>query len=104
MTKIRMLALASQNGVYGTYSGLVTPDANGYVLIDERDFATFSNSGFVLVTSVSYPSDPGMSNDSTQGYFVGFLWINNSTLPRVWLCISNAARNASWILLYQQVK
>lgn len=103
MAKVRMLALGSRQGVRGTYSGLVVPDLDGYVVIDARDFPTFSNSDFTPVAAVSYLTDPNTSNDSTQGYYVGFLWINTN-IVRIWLCTSATENTATWILLYQHDK
>ena len=96
-----MQALVSQQAVYGTYSGLVTPDVNGYAVVDSLDFQNFTRAGFALVSSASYQTDPDATNDASQGYSVGFQWVN-TIYPRVWLCISNIVGAASWILLYQQ--
>ena len=40
-----MQALVSQQAVYGTYSGLVTPDVNGYAVVDSLDFQDFTRAG-----------------------------------------------------------
>ena len=42
-------------------------------------------------------TDPGVSNDVTQGYNPGAFWINTST-SRMWCCLSNAAGAAVWLL------
>ena len=42
-------------------------------------------------------TDPGASNDNTQGYGVGSVWINTtSTALRWWECISAATGAAQW--------
>jgi hypothetical protein len=40
-------------------------------------------------------TDPGVSNDSTQGYAVGSTWLN-TTLSRQWTCTSAAVGAAVW--------
>lgn len=102
MTMIRMQALGSPlRVVYGTYSGSVGPDSNGYCVIDVRDLPNFISAGFIPTSVVVYQTDPDATNDASQGYSVGFQWVN-TIYPRVWLCISNIVGAASWILLYQQ--
>lgn len=41
-------------------------------------------------------TDPGVSNDSSQGYAVGSIWINTSA-SRVWMCQSAAVGAAVWL-------
>jgi hypothetical protein len=41
-------------------------------------------------------TNPGASNDSTQGYEVGSQWFNTST-KTAWVCVSAAAGAANWI-------
>jgi hypothetical protein len=103
MAKIIMKALAGQQPVYGTYSGFIAPDVNGYAVIDARDFPNFTAAGFVAVVCVVYSSEPTTTNDANQGYNVGSLWIH-SDLERVWICADNTVGSAVWILLYQLVK
>ena len=42
-------------------------------------------------------TDPGVSNDNTQGYFAGSLWVN-TTNGRVWIAQSVATGAAAWAL------
>ena len=42
-------------------------------------------------------TDPGVSNDNTQGYFAGSLWVN-TTNGRVWIAQSVATAAAAWAL------
>ena len=56
--------------------------------------------GCVLLPScdnLSATSDPSASNDNTQGYTVGSLWVNTAT-RRLWTCISAATRGGAWAL------
>lgn len=41
-------------------------------------------------------TDPGASNDSTQGYAVGSVWIN-TTDDRAWICVDATASAAVWV-------
>lgn len=50
---------------------------------------------FASVVNKTAAIDPGATNDITQGYFVGSLWLN-TTNGRVWLCISNTQGAAVW--------
>jgi hypothetical protein len=51
-----------------------------------------SSSGNLIATT-----DPGVSNDITQGYAPGLTWVN-LTANRVWMCLSNAKGAAVWLL------
>ena len=53
--------------------------------------------GLVRTYNTTATADPGVSNDSTQGYVPGSVWIN-TTASRVWMCQSNAAGAATWLL------
>lgn len=50
-----------------------------------------------FTNNLSATTDPGVSNDTTQGYSVGSQWINTST-NRIWTAISVAAGAAVWVL------
>jgi hypothetical protein len=41
-------------------------------------------------------TDPTASNDNTQGYAIGSLWINTTAL-RIWECVSAATGAAAWV-------
>lgn len=49
-----------------------------------------------LKNNLSATTDPGVSNDSTQGYEVGSAWVN-VTGSRTWICSSVAAGAAVWL-------
>jgi hypothetical protein len=43
-------------------------------------------------------SDPAASNDNTQGYEIGSVWINTASLPpRTWVAVGVATSAAEWI-------
>lgn len=42
-------------------------------------------------------TDPGSGSDNTQGYAAGSIWIN-TTLSRVWMCLSASTGAAVWLL------
>ena len=43
-------------------------------------------------------SAPGASNDSTQGFVIGSMWVDTSTAPdTLYVCTSAAAGAATWI-------
>ncbi len=91
-------------------AGTATPDA---VIVTGPNFQQISV-GAALVTpsgsttqsalntlvqsaNLTATTDPGVGNDSTQGYVVGSRWINTSA-SRMWVCQSSAAGAAVWIL------
>lgn len=43
-------------------------------------------------------TDPGASNDTTQGYSAGSVWINTAT-NRIWQAVSTTAGAAVWLLI-----
>lgn len=48
--------------------------------------------------NVSATSDPAPSNDNTQNYNAGSVWIN-TTLNRPWICLNGASGEAVWELI-----
>ena len=51
-----------------------------------------------LKTNLEATTDPGSSNDITQGYFNGSVWINTSSSPiRVFTAVSTATGAAIWL-------
>ena len=50
-----------------------------------------------FTNNLAATTDPGASNDTTQGYSVGSQWINTTT-GRVWTCTGAAAGAATWVL------
>lgn len=55
------------------------------------------NANVPLTNNYAATTNPGVSNDVTQGYEVGSEWINTST-GAVYKCVSAAAGAASWAL------
>jgi hypothetical protein len=49
-----------------------------------------------LTNNFAATTNPGVSNDSTQGYQVGSTWIN-TTSQTLWQCVSAAAGAAVWV-------
>jgi hypothetical protein len=49
-----------------------------------------------LTNNFAGTTNPGVGNDSTQGYTPGSVWVN-VTGQTVWTCISNVAGAANWI-------
>jgi hypothetical protein len=47
---------------------------------------------------LSAAADPGVTNDASQGFVVGSLWIN-TTGNKVWMCTANTAGAATWLQL-----
>jgi hypothetical protein len=57
--------------------------------------ATYALAGLVNANATT---DPGVSNDVTQGYVPGSIWVNNTGgALRWWECRSNAQGAASWV-------
>src|SRR6185369_6452835 len=50
-----------------------------------------------FTNNLSATTDPGVTNDTTQGYTVGSQWVN-TTANRIWTAISVAAGAAVWAL------
>jgi hypothetical protein len=51
----------------------------------------------VAFSNLAASADPGVGNDSTQGYSVGSLWFNNAAgAKRVWSCYDATAGAAKW--------
>jgi len=105
MPKITMYSFAGNHQpVQTTYSGLVTPAADGSVLVDLRDQSTMMREGYSVgasVNNLTATTDPTVASDSSAGYGPGSVWIN-TTVPRVWTCTSAALSAAVWTLSFQQ--
>jgi hypothetical protein len=77
------------------------PDAFGFVTVDPRDVAAMIMAGFSVVQpgtkndNFTATTDPGPTNDSTQDYVVGSVWINTTT-GRTWDCQVATAGAAVW--------
>lgn len=84
----RYIALAS-----GLITGIAIGDINDLL----NGGCTEVPSGFLAVDNLSAAVDPGVSNDTTQGYAPGSIWLN-PTNGRVWMCLGNTAGAATWAL------
>jgi hypothetical protein len=101
--------LGNPGQTYATRGKSYTADAKGVVTVDTAasgvkwDIQDLNNMGLVPLGEVqgfdnlSATTDPGVGNDTTQGYVVGSLWVNTST-GRAWVCVSNATGAATWAL------
>jgi hypothetical protein len=56
------------------------------------------NDNFKALSTAQETSDPGSSNDNTEGYSVGSRWINTTTGVE-WLCTSSATGAATWVAM-----
>ena len=81
-----------------------TVDANGFVLVAPNDVPELIRAGFLVASEqLNYrdnlvaTADPAVSNDNTQDYGPGSLWLNSATM-RVWMCLTNATGAAVWAL------
>ena len=53
---------------------------------------------FAVSPQTARASAPGASNDSTQGFVIGSMWVDTSTAPdTLYICTSAAAGAATWI-------
>ena len=86
------IAAATANMAWDAY------DADGTLRIKKVTLAQVAtylrgNNG----NNTTATTDPGVSNDNTQGYFVGSLWVN-TTNGRVWIAQAVATGAAAWAL------
>jgi len=81
-----------------TYKGLNVPDtatgdAGGYLTCDLKSLADRAGPSNFTATV-----DPTASDDSSEGYEVGSMWVNTSTND--WfVCTNNSSGNAVWLVL-----
>ena len=83
------LAVTGSTGAF-TALALTTGAGANYTLISDAD----GNLSYVKNNYVA-TTNPGTSDDGTQGYRVGSKWINTST-TEIYVCISAATGNAVW--------
>lgn len=79
-----------------TYKGLSVPDtttgdAGTNLKADIQELAD-RNGG---AANFAATSNPGVSNDVTQGYYPGSRWLNTTT-KKMWTCVDNTASAAAW--------
>lgn len=76
---------------------------SGYRMFKGEDMQTLASiagnmpPGLINLNNLTATTDPGSANDSTQGYGVGSVWMNQ-TNSRIWECASAAAGAAVWFL------
>jgi len=105
MSQVLMHTVSGSGPVITTYSGQVTPDDSGNVLIDARDVPTLQREGYSFsngANNLTATSDPTVSDDANSNYGPGSLWLN-TTYSRVWLCVDSTVGAAIWTLLSQNV-
>lgn len=56
------------------------------------------NDNFKALSTAQETSNPGSSNDNTEGYSVGSRWVNTTTGIE-WLCTSSATGAAVWVAM-----
>lgn len=66
-----------------------SPTLSGVILANTTSKAT------ALKVNLTAITDPGVGNDSSQGYGVGSMWVNTST-DVVWLCGDDAVGASVW--------
>lgn len=62
---------------------------------DDADWNQIDVSGSGTKNNLSATTDPGVGNDSADGYAVGSFWIN-TTGGKSWICVSATAGEADW--------
>ncbi|WP_263353374.1 hypothetical protein [Acidicapsa acidisoli] len=77
---------------YGTISGVPFPDVSDLIVAGCNIVGTLDQ-----LNNLSATTDPTVSNDNTQDYSVGSLWLNTSN-SRAWRALSVATGAAVWIL------
>ncbi len=91
---------AAYTQVYGMPTGIIyLPTASGYVQADTRDVPAFLAMGYTPSArrdNVAATTDPAASNDSTQDYAVGSLWVN-VTFGGTYMCVDATAAAAKWV-------
>jgi hypothetical protein len=103
MTQVAMHGFNNEP-ILTTYSGEVVADGSGNVVVDVRDIPTLIGAGFVFSwpNNLNAITDPVATNDATQGYGPGSLWLN-TVFPRLWVCQTAANGAAVWFLVFQQI-
>jgi len=100
-----MIAPAGTAGpVLSRFGARYTLDANGFINANPQDVDDLLNIGFTVApggaivrNNFTATTDPLPSNDSTQDYAPGSVWINTAGF-RVWMCLANATGAAVWLL------
>ena len=89
MGRSKTIYVATANGLFDGVSLQDQPDfiAAGFTPSQESD----------IYSNVSATLDPTSSNDQTQGYSAGSIWVNTSN-GRAWICVSAATGAATWAL------
>ena len=85
----RTTYIANSNGVWNNVSLLDQPDfvAAGFIPANSSDVAC----------NLTATTDPGSTNDSSQGYSPNSTWFNTTT-GRAWICVVSTVNAAQWAL------
>lgn len=81
-------------------SGTIYTVANGLVTVNAGDVIGLLNNGYTLsnasaLNNLAATTNPGLTNDNTQGYAVGSVWVN-ITLGGVYVATGVATGAANW--------
>ena len=91
--------------VHNPVSGIYTADANGIVTVTApsyQDVQDLQNQGLIslgttgFLSNQSATTDPLVTNDNTQGYGIGSVWVNTSTGVQ-WRCVGANTGAAAWV-------
>lgn len=85
---------------YQTSGASYTADAKGVIAAAATDVIDLIRSGCTILPAydnLSATTDPSGSDDHTQDYSIGSLWLN-TTASRAWTCLSAATGGAIWVL------
>lgn len=89
--------------VIGLSGAKYVADAQGMINPTALDFVPLLNAGFTIpgtaagvLNNLTATTDPGATNDNTQDYGPGSIWLN-TTLSRLWSCVSAATGAAVWV-------
>jgi hypothetical protein len=92
-------AVAEIGAIETTIQSLANPSSEGYLR------RTGANAYTQHQTNLNASADPTASNDSTQGYSVGSIWVNTTASPRrAFICVDNTATAAVWVQLGGKVQ
>jgi hypothetical protein len=86
------IAAATANMAWDAYDADGTSRIRKVTLAQVATYLRGNNGNNTTATT-----DPGVSNDNTQGYFVGSIWVN-TTNGRVWLAQAVGTGAAAWAL------
>src|SRR5216684_4756969 len=95
----QMSVPAGVNFVFGKDGTLYVANAQGFINPAQGNVAALLEAGFIPqlgLDNLAATTDPGVSNDSSQGYQPGSFWFNTTT-KRVWIAQTVAVGAAVWV-------